>query len=64
MLLLSDRFAKMAKVSEKSPFQSLFWGLDGFYLEANYLPSWFSENINQAKIVAKNTVHFPANFCP
>lgn len=37
-------------------------GNDGFYLEVNYPLAWMSENINQAKIVAENTVHFSADF--
>lgn len=36
-------------------------GNDGFYLEVNYSSAWISENMNQAKIVAENTVKFSAD---
>ena len=56
------QYAKKIALSPGYSNQCIVCGNDGFYLEVNYSSACLSENINQAKIVAENTVHFPAGF--
>lgn len=65
MKYLSARINAVYKKIAQSPGYNdkcLVCGNDGFYLEVNYSSARISENMNQAKIVAENTVNFSADF--